>query len=200
MKTGIIHGRFQIFHNGHLEYALQAKAACDYLIVRITNPDIGLTKDDDVHLARSKAENNPFTYYERLLMIREALVGVGIKRTDFEIVPFPINYPDLLANYIPKEGIHFTRVYEEWNRKKIQLLETQGYKVMVLHEDVPENKTHTMELPIGGIGSPGVVFIEEGKNVRRRMLENDRWEEYVPAGTARVIKELGLIAKLKNTL
>ncbi|MEO9179550.1 MAG: adenylyltransferase/cytidyltransferase family protein [Candidatus Saccharimonadales bacterium] len=198
MKTGIIHGRFQVFHNGHLEYALQAKAACDYLIVGITNPDIYLTKNDDTHPARSKAENNPFTYYERLLMIREALMKVGLKRTEFEIVPFPINFPELLSNYIPSEAIHFTRVYENWNRKKIQLLEHQGYEVVVLHEDIPENKTHTMELPIGGLGKPGIVLIEEGRNVRRRMLEDNRWEQYVPEGTATVIKQLGLIERLRK--
>jgi cytidyltransferase-like protein len=198
MKTGIIHGRFQIFHNGHLEYALQAKAECEYLIVGITNPDINLTKDDEVHPDRSKAGNNPFTYYERLLMIREALLGVGMSRTNFEIVPFPINYPELLGNYMPSDATHFTRVYEDWNRKKIQLLEDQGYKVKVLHEDIPENKTHTMELPIGGLGKKGTVLIEEGRNVRRRMLENDDWESYVPAGTAKVIKDLNLIERLRK--
>src|SRR5687767_809718 len=95
---GTIHGRFQILHNGHLEYALQAMELCDFLIVGITNPDVNLTKSDSTHPNRAKTENNPYTYYERLEMIRESLLGVGIKRGDFEIVPFPINYPELITN------------------------------------------------------------------------------------------------------
>lgn len=198
MKVGTIHGRFQIFHNGHLEYALQAKAKCDFLIVGIANPDISLTKEDASHPNRAKAENNPYTYYERLLMIREALVEVGVRREDFEIVPFPINYPELLYNYIPQDAINYTRVYEEWNKRKITLLEQHGYNVEVLHEASPDEKTHTMQLPIGGIGPAGVVSIEEGTNVRRRMIEDDNWEAYVPAGTAEVVKRLGLTARLKK--
>lgn len=196
MKIGVINGRFQIFHNGHLEYALQAKAKCDFLIVGITNPDVNTTRADEVHPNRSKKDNNPYTYFERLLMIRDSLLNVGMPRKDFEIVPFPINVPELIPNYIPKGATHYTRVYEEWNKKKINVLEQLGYEVEVLHEDIPENKTHVMRLPIGGFGERGPVLIEEGTKVRRRMVENDNWESYVPKGTAKVIKQFGLIEKL----
>lgn len=39
VRYGMIHGRFQPFHNGHLEYALAALSRCSHLIVGITNPD-----------------------------------------------------------------------------------------------------------------------------------------------------------------
>lgn len=196
MKIGTIHGRFQVFHNGHLEYALQAKSKCDFLIVGITNPDITLTKEDETHVARSRSENNPFTYYERMLMIREALLGVGLAREVFEIVPFPINYPELLSNYIPLDAVNYTRVYEDWNRKKIKLLKEQGLVVEVMHEDTPENKTHTAQLPIGGIGEEQLLPVEEGTKVRKRMLEDRNWRDYVPPGTAKIVDELGLIDRL----
>jgi nicotinamide mononucleotide adenylyltransferase len=32
---GVVHGRFQPFHNGHLEYVLSAKQKCDFLYVGI---------------------------------------------------------------------------------------------------------------------------------------------------------------------
>ena len=35
----MIHGRFQPFHNGHLDYLRGALARCDELFVGITNPD-----------------------------------------------------------------------------------------------------------------------------------------------------------------
>ena len=39
MKRGMIHGRFQPFHNGHLEYMRGAAERSDELWVGITNPD-----------------------------------------------------------------------------------------------------------------------------------------------------------------
>ena len=39
MKRGMIHGRFQPFHNGHLEYMRGAAEQSDELWVGITNPD-----------------------------------------------------------------------------------------------------------------------------------------------------------------
>jgi nicotinamide-nucleotide adenylyltransferase len=37
-ELGFIHGRFQLFHNDHLNYALLAKSQCKKLIVVITSP------------------------------------------------------------------------------------------------------------------------------------------------------------------
>ena len=39
MKRGMIHGRFQPFHLGHLEYLQGAAAQSDEVWVGITNPD-----------------------------------------------------------------------------------------------------------------------------------------------------------------
>ncbi len=37
-RYGMVHGRFQPFHLGHLEYTLKALACSQTLIVGITNP------------------------------------------------------------------------------------------------------------------------------------------------------------------
>jgi len=39
-KTGSIHGRFQPFHNEHLDYVLRALDRCDFLWIGITQYDI----------------------------------------------------------------------------------------------------------------------------------------------------------------
>ena len=39
IELGFIHGRFQLFHNDHLRYALLAKEQCKKLIVGITSPE-----------------------------------------------------------------------------------------------------------------------------------------------------------------
>ena len=42
----MIHGRFQPFHNGHLEYLRGAAECCDELFVGITNPDPARVKPE----------------------------------------------------------------------------------------------------------------------------------------------------------
>jgi len=65
----MIHGRFQPFHNGHLEYLRGAAASCDELFVGITNPDPWRVKEEPSDPLRHLPESNPFTYVERLLMV-----------------------------------------------------------------------------------------------------------------------------------
>ena len=40
---GVIHGRFQMLHHGHMEYLLAGKKRCQRLIIGISNPDEGCT-------------------------------------------------------------------------------------------------------------------------------------------------------------
>ncbi len=68
-RPGMIHGRFQPFHNGHLEYLRGAAALSDELFVGITNPDPRRIKEEPSDPLRHLPESNPFTYVERLLMI-----------------------------------------------------------------------------------------------------------------------------------
>ena len=72
MKRGMIHGRFQPFHNGHLEYMRGAAERCDELWVGITNPDPARILPEASDPARHLPESNPYTYDERLLMVKAA--------------------------------------------------------------------------------------------------------------------------------
>ena len=100
VDLGFIHGRFQLFHNDHLNYALLAKEQCKKLIVGITSPENTLLIREEVDPHRSEAASNPFTYYERYNMVKLALLEAGIKREDFDIVPYPIERPEILYNYV----------------------------------------------------------------------------------------------------
>ena len=177
--------------------ALQAKANCEHLIIGIANPDPDNTKPDESHSERAKAVTNPWTYYERLLMVKETLLDIGLLPTDFDIVPFPINYPERIKYYVPADATHFTRVYEPWNYRKLELLTGEGYEVEVLFEGTPEEKKHEFTLPIGGLGKAGTVKAAEGTIVRKLMGEGGDWQTYVPAGTASVVVELDLISRLQ---
>lgn len=128
---GCIHGRFQVFHNDHLDYLLAALQHCESLIVGITSVT-GLRGDQpDDH--RHSAVHNPFTYFERTEMIRAALEehpAIDPRRITFS--PFPIDHPELLPEFIPKSTVCHTTIREPWNSRKVELLKGLGYEVSIL--------------------------------------------------------------------
>jgi len=177
---GTIHGRFQILHNDHMKFLLTGKKLCKHLIVGITNPDPSLTKDHDSNPHRSKPIANPLTYYERYVMIRETLSEKGLVFSEFSIVPFPINVPELLKYYVPMNVVFFLSIYDDWGRQKKKYLESLGLKVHVLW-DVPLEKK--------GLS---------GSNIRESMLKSEPWEHLVPPATVKLIKEWSIIKRLND--
>ncbi len=63
MTAGSVHGRFQPFHNEHLEYVLAAQRLCDYLWVGITKYDITSTDSNLLGRHRERPESNPLTFF-----------------------------------------------------------------------------------------------------------------------------------------
>jgi cytidyltransferase-like protein len=178
-KIGVIHGRFQGLHYGHMEYLLDGKRRCDFLYIGITNPDPGLTKENIADLKRSKPEENPFTYYERMIMLRDAMVEVGIDRNEFEIVPFPINFPELIKFYVPMNALFFVTIYDEWGKHKLETLNSLGIKTDLMWTRRLEERFTT------------------GKDVRKLIAANEEWEHLVPKSVAAYIKNNQLDARIK---
>ena len=163
----MIHGRFQPFHNGHLEYLRGAAARCDQLFVGITNPDPWRVKEEPSDPLRHLPESNPFTYVERLLMIDAVVADEGI---DAHVIPFPVNEPELWPAYVPPGVTQFLRLFSDWGGTKLERLRGAGYEVVVLDEGA--------EKEISGI------------DVRAAMRAGDDWESLVPPGVARVLRAL----------
>lgn len=136
---GAVHGRFQPLHNGHITYIKAAKDRCDFLWVGITQYlRTHLVAVEGAGLYRSTVENNPLTYHERYNLVREALPKAGIPQSEFAIVPFPLEQPSHLEEFIPSTIPMFTAVCEEWNRVKINFLQEAGYIVEVVWEGPKE--------------------------------------------------------------
>ena len=140
VKKGVIHGRFQVLHFKHMEYLLAAKMKCQRLYIGISNPDISFIEDDKNDPHRSMASANPFTYIERYEMIHDAMLEFGVPRSEFEIVPFPINRPEFILQYAPKDATYFMSINDAWGEEKLKILEGLGVKVDVLWRRPTEEK------------------------------------------------------------
>lgn len=172
-----VHGRFQMFHNGHLEYLLEAKRRCDYLWVGITQYDIFDLRSEDLAIHRGLSADNPFTYYERVQMISDALCDSGLSRTVFGFVPFPIENEGHLPNFLPVTIPCLTTIYDHWNREKVKRLRELGYHVVVLWERDKK--------------------ITEGSEVRRLLRSGSAdWMDLVPNATIRAVERYDLRQRL----
>jgi len=177
---GTIHGRFQILHNDHIKFLKAGKKLSKHLIVGITNPDPSLTKDHDSNPHRSTPIANPLTYYERYIMIKEALLEEGLKFSQFSIVPFPINVPELLKYYVPMDAVFFLSIYDGWGRQKKEYLESLGLKVHVLWEVPLEEK---------GLS---------GSDIRNSMLKGEPWEHFLPTVVVKLVKKWDILTRISE--
>lgn len=170
-RIGVIHGKFQVLHKGHIEYLLEGKKRCDFLYIGITNPDLYLIKEHVADKNRSNPKSNPFMYYERMEMIRDALLEEGIKREEFEIVPFPINNPELIKFYVPITATFFITIYDEWGWYKHNLLTKMELAVDLMWvRNMSERFT-------------------SGTEVRNLIAKDNEWEHLVPNTVVRYMKK-----------
>jgi nicotinamide-nucleotide adenylyltransferase len=163
----MIHGRFQPFHNGHLEYLRGAAARSDVVFVGITNPDPARIKEEPSDPLRHLPESNPFSYVERLLMVTEVAHDEGIR---VHVIPFPVNEPELWSAYVPPDVTQFLRLFSDWGGTKLDRMRDAGYEVVVLDEGVEKSIS--------------------GADVRAAMRAGEEWEALVPRGVARIVRSL----------
>lgn len=182
-KIGVIHGRFQLLHNDHMKYLLAGKERCEHLIIGICNPEIDLTKYTKANPHRSKKSANPLTYFERMECIKYSLIEAGVPEQEFEIVPFPINFPKKIFNYAPENAKYYMTIYDEWGEEKYKSLkEDLKLNVEVLWRVSLEDK---------GISA---------SDVRKRIQEGKEWKQYVPNFVYKYIIENELDKRIKQFL
>jgi len=170
----MVHGRFQPFHNGHLEYLKGAAARSDEVFVGITNPDPARILPEASDPARHLPESNPYTYDERLLMVKAAARDLRIDAERVHVIPFPVNEPDLWSAYVPEGIAQYLRLFSAWGGEKQERLLAAGYEVVILDEGAEKQLS--------------------GSDVRAAMRSGGDWEPLVPPGVARVLRELDRVA------
>lgn len=172
-----VHGRFQPFHDEHLDYVRWAAtdSSGERLIIGITNADASHTTPTDADPERHRPENNPFTYYERSWMIRRALADADLS-CEISIAPFPINRPELWNAYAPPSAVHYINVLEEWHEHKVDRLRSHGRTVR------SKQGTRTIS----------------GTEIRRSMAAGEAWTDRVPDSVAAVIRRRGLVDRVRE--
>jgi cytidyltransferase-like protein len=166
----MIHGRFQPFHKGHLEYLRGAAERSDEIFVGITNPDPSRIRPEPSDPLRHLPESNPWSYVERLLMVEAAASDAGLELARVHVIPFPVNEPDLWDAYVPEGVTQYIRRFSAWGGTKIERLRAAGYEVVVLDEGAEKEIS--------------------GAHVRAAMRAGEDWESLVPPGVAQFIREL----------
>ncbi|MGZ4256192.1 MAG: adenylyltransferase/cytidyltransferase family protein [Gaiellaceae bacterium] len=173
---GMIHGRFQPFHNGHLEYLRAAAERSDEVFVGITNPDPARIKPEPADPLRHLPESNPYSFVERLLMVKAAASDAGIEPERLHVIPFPVNEPELWDAYVPRDVVQFIRLFSDWGGTKLQRLREAGYEVVILDEGAEKELS--------------------GADVRAAISEGNDWQRLVPPGVAVVLKGIEGVVKV----
>ncbi|WP_455055813.1 nicotinate-nucleotide adenylyltransferase [Merdimonas faecis] len=171
IKTGVVHGRFQVMHLKHMEYILAAKMRCDKLYIGLTNPDSMHTKDSINDINRSEPSANPLTYFERYEIIRGAMAEFNVPESQYDILPFPINYPEYISQYVPRDAVHFLGIYDAWDEEKYKILQNLGFETEILWKRSEAEK---------GVTSSWI---------RSCIATGEEWEHLVPKSVYRYLTE-----------
>ena len=166
----MIHGRFQPFHNGHLEYLRGAAERSDEVWIGITNPDPQRIKAEASDPLRHLPESNPFSYADRLLMVKAAASDLGLEPAAVHVIPFPVNEPELWHAYVPSGVTQYLRLFSAWGGTKLERLREAGYEVVILDEGAEKEIS--------------------GADVRAALQEGGDWESLVPSGVAEIIRPI----------
>jgi cytidyltransferase-like protein len=173
------HGRFQPFHFGHLSVVKHALQSCRQLAIGISNPfrlpavvPAEFSDAAQASLLRARSpENNPWPYWARSLMIREALRQEGIDLERIMIIP-NLNYMTLPIDEIrfPKGmTVVFVCPKDAHNKAASAKYQSEGWKVV--------------EVPPGSMGVGSAA-------IRAKIRAKEDWESLVPTGAAQVIRAL----------
>lgn len=166
ITRGILIGRMQPFHNGHIQVIKKILNDVDEIIIGIGSSQI------------SHEIDNPFTTGERIMMISQTLIENNINPGKYYIIPIPdINYNSIWAAYVKMMTPPFSKVYSG-NPLVKQLFKEEGYNV----EQPP-------------------LFDREklsGTEIRRKILENENWQQHVSNATKLIIENINGVSRIKN--
>jgi nicotinamide-nucleotide adenylyltransferase len=165
-RRGLMLGRFQPFHKGHLALTKQILSECDELLIIIGSAQFNFIDKD------------PFSAGERVLMIHEALKEAGVDLSRCYIIPVANdeNNARWLA-YLRSMVPPFDVLYSGNDFVKY-LTRSQDSSIVIENPVFAEINEYN------------------GTNIRRLMQEGKPWEHLVPPAVAKVIQQVGGIVRI----
>ena len=167
MSCGLMIGRFQPFHNGHLSLAHQILNECDELIIAVGSSQFNFTF------------SNPFTAGERIYFIHNSLVESKIDLRKVYVLPI-LNlennaiWVQHLKSMLPK----FDSIYS--GNKFVQELLSHDTETFRIHAPVFQNKNEC-----------------NGTNIRMNIVLNKEWRDLVPKAVYEIILGLDGVHRIK---
>ena len=180
VKIGVVCGRFHVFHNDHLKYVLAAKDYSEHLLVGITSSDPSVSLQEKSDQNRGTRGANPCTYYERMEIIKQVLLDVGLSCKEFDIIPFPIGKPELVKFYIPSYATCFFTIYDKWGEDKVRRMQKEGYNTEILWKSDIKGLSSTL--------------------IREKILNGEDWEKYVPSAVYTYMKQNQIDERIRKIM
>ena len=85
-------GRFQPFHNQHLEVLTALSQKFDRIIIGVTNPDLENLQEHAASQHRHTDSANPFSYESRVKIIKDSIADIPeLSAVEIEITTFDLN-------------------------------------------------------------------------------------------------------------
>lgn len=178
MKYGIFPGRFQPFHNGHLwviEHFFEIEKNSE-LVIGVVNPDPFDPFVGEKNLYKLEVWNNPFTYWQRYKMIKNALKPEYHSKVSIVPMPRPeIDY-ERTNRYLPPEEDSFFFIpilgeFDHWKMEQYQRMKPRRQIKTIRLNEIPK------ELRIIG-----------GKYIRALYVCRGNWKDFVPKSTVQVLE------------
>ena len=161
-------GRFQPFHNQHLEVLSALSHEFDRIIIGVTNPDIENLSEHAASLHRHTDAANPFPYESRVQIIKDSISELSeLNGMEIEIIPFDLTQPDSWT--VPADTVFALRIFSVWEASKLDLFTGQGFEVLEL---------------------PGPATKLSASDIRETLTTNDStWHSHVAPGAISTIQQ-----------
>ena len=165
-RRGLMLGRFQPFHKGHLALTKQIISECDELLIIIGSAQFNFIDKD------------PFSAGERVLMIHEALKEEGVDLSRCYIIPVAndennARWLAYLRSMVPPFDVLYSG-----NDFVRYLTRSQDSSIVIENPVFAEINEYN------------------GTNIRHLMQEGKPWEHLVPPAVAKVIQQVGGIVRM----
>lgn len=166
-SRGLMIGRFQPFHNGHLALAKQILSECDELIIVVGSAQFNYVDKD------------PFTAGERILMIHEALreAKADLSRCYVLLLANDENNARWLA-YLKSITPPFNVLYSGNDFVKHLALSQDAGITVKTPQFVDKEKFN-------------------GTNIRRLIISDKQWRHLLPSAVVRVVEQVNGIERIK---